>query len=52
MYNECTDEMVNALAADLRKHKQESIIFEIEFLKNDLIHTLNNMREWSKPEKV
>lgn len=52
MYNENEDEMSNALAADLRKSKQEAMILEIDFLKNDLIHTLNNLRDWAKPEKV
>lgn len=52
MYDECQDEMINALASDLRKHKQEAIIFEIEFLKNDLIHSLQNLHEWTKPETV
>lgn len=52
MYEECSAEMINALASDLRKSKQEAILFEIEFLKNDLIHTLNSLREWAKPELV
>lgn len=52
MYTENETEMANALAADLRKHKQEAIILEIDFLKNDLIHTLSSLRDWVKPEKV
>lgn len=52
MYEENETEMANALAADLRKHKQEAMVLEIDFLKNDLINTLNNLRDWAKPEMV
>lgn len=52
MYEENTTEMCNALEADLRKHKQEAIVMEVEFLKNDLRHTLMNLHEWSKPDEV
>lgn len=43
--------MLAALAGDLRKHKQEATILEIEFLRNDIVHTLQCLREWAKPEK-
>lgn len=43
--------MANVLAADLRKHKQEAHLLEIEFILNDLRNTLFNLREWVKPEK-
>jgi hypothetical protein len=52
MYEENTNEMAACLAADLRKHKQEAIIMEIDFLKNDLKNVLANFRSWVKPEKV
>ncbi|KAK7861769.1 hypothetical protein R5R35_010788 [Gryllus longicercus] len=51
LYEENTDAMIAALAADLRKSKQESVLFEIEFVKNDIKHSLLNLREWVKPEK-
>lgn len=51
MYDECEPEMLAALASDLRKHKQEAMILEIDFLRNDLVHTLQCLREWSQPEK-
>ncbi|XP_037043027.1 aldehyde dehydrogenase family 3 member B1 isoform X5 [Bradysia coprophila] len=51
MYEENTTEMCDALASDLRKHKQEAIVLEVEFLKNDLRHTLMSLREWCKPEE-
>lgn len=51
MYEENQIEMENALAADLRKHKQEAVVFEIEFLKNDLINTTMNLKEWTQPEE-
>ncbi|XP_052893091.1 aldehyde dehydrogenase family 3 member B1 isoform X2 [Anopheles moucheti] len=50
-YEENTNEMANVLAADLRKHKQEAHLLEIEFILNDLRNTLFNLREWVKPEK-
>ncbi|XP_055686148.1 aldehyde dehydrogenase, dimeric NADP-preferring isoform X7 [Lutzomyia longipalpis] len=51
LYEENQTEMEAALAADLRRHKQESDILEIEFLKNDLTNTLINLRDWTKPVK-
>lgn len=50
MYDECETEMIAALATDLRKHKQESLILEIEFLRNDLENILQNLREWTQPQ--
>lgn len=52
MYEENYDVMAAALAADLRRPKQEAAILEIDFLINDMIHTINNLDEWSKDEKV
>ncbi|XP_065082793.1 aldehyde dehydrogenase family 3 member B1-like isoform X1 [Ochlerotatus camptorhynchus] len=51
MYEENSAEMVNVLAADLRKHKQEAHVLEIDFLINDIRNTIYNFREWVKPEK-
>ena len=45
-------EMIAALEADLHRHKQESLIVETEFMKNDLRHILYNLNDWVKPEKV
>jgi acyl-CoA reductase-like NAD-dependent aldehyde dehydrogenase len=50
MYEENTNQIVAALAADLRKHKQEAIILEIEFLINDVKNTIMHLKEWVKPE--
>ncbi|XP_058122587.1 aldehyde dehydrogenase family 3 member B1 isoform X1 [Anopheles ziemanni] len=50
-YEENTAEMANVLASDLRKHKQEAHLLEIEFILNDLRNTLYNLRDWVKPEK-
>lgn len=52
MYEENEAEMCNALAADLRKSKQESMVNEIDFLKNDLRNTLMHLNEWAAPEEV
>lgn len=51
MYEENYDAMAAALAADLRRPKQEAAILEIDFLINDMIHTINHLDEWSKDEK-
>lgn len=51
-YDENESGMLDALAADLRKSKQESIINEIEFLRNDLRHLIMNLGDYVKPEKV
>lgn len=51
MYEENHVEMARALADDLRKHKQEAYLMEIEFLMNDLRNTIFKLREWVKPDK-
>lgn len=52
LYDEHETEMCNALAQDLRKSRQESIINEVELLRNDLRNLLMNLNEYTKPEKV
>lgn len=52
MYEENKDAMADVLAADLRKPKQEAIVFEIDFLINDLTNTLINLEKWAAVEKV
>lgn len=44
--------MCDALAKDLRKCRQESIINEVELLRNDLRGLIMNLREYAAPEKV
>nr|CAD7604715.1 unnamed protein product [Timema genevievae] len=51
LYEENVPEMLTALSSDLRKSKQESLMTEIEYMKNDLKNTIHNLREWAKPEK-
>lgn len=51
-YEENRDEMASVLAADLRRPKQEAMILEVEFLINDIKHTLNHLDEWAAAEKV
>ncbi|XP_039435475.1 aldehyde dehydrogenase, dimeric NADP-preferring-like isoform X3 [Culex pipiens pallens] len=51
MYEENSAEMVKVLAADLRKHKQEAHVLEIDFMINDIRNTIFNLQEWVKPEK-
>ncbi|XP_068144780.1 aldehyde dehydrogenase family 3 member B1 isoform X2 [Drosophila tropicalis] len=50
-YEEHENDMINALEADLRRPKQESLVVETEILKNDVKHILYHLKEWVKPEK-
>lgn len=52
LYDEHEAEMCEALAADLRKSKQEAIINEVEFLRNELRHLLHNLKDYASPERV
>lgn len=51
MYEENHDKMAQALAQDLRKHKQEAYLMEIDYSINDVRSILFSLREWTKPEK-
>lgn len=51
MYEENKTEMMNALAKDLRKSKQESMVLEIDYLLNDVTHMINELKKWTKPEQ-
>lgn len=50
MYEEHENDMISALDADLRRPKQESLVVETEFMKNDIKHILYNLKDWVKPE--
>lgn len=52
MYVEHEDEMCEALAKDLHKSRQESIINEVEYLRNDLRNLIMNLRSYAEPEYV
>lgn len=52
LYEENTQEMLDALHEDLHKSKQEAIVTELDFIKNDLRHILYNFEEWAQPEKI
>ncbi|XP_055537748.1 aldehyde dehydrogenase, dimeric NADP-preferring-like isoform X1 [Wyeomyia smithii] len=51
MYEENHTEMARALASDLRKHKQEAYVMEIDYLMNDLRSIILNLRDWVQPKK-
>jgi acyl-CoA reductase-like NAD-dependent aldehyde dehydrogenase len=51
LYEENTEAMIEVLGKDLRKSKQESILLEIDYLINDLRHTIANLRSWVEPEQ-
>nr|NP_001260775.1 aldehyde dehydrogenase type III, isoform U [Drosophila melanogaster]AGB93308.1 aldehyde dehydrogenase type III, isoform U [Drosophila melanogaster] len=50
-YEEHENEIISALEADLRRPKQESLIVETEFMKNDIRHILFQLDEWVQSEK-
>lgn len=50
MYDDHENEMLSALDADLRRPKQESLVVETEFMKNDIKHILYSIDDWVKPE--
>lgn len=52
MYDENEDAMCDALAKDLHKSRQESIINEVEYLRNDLRNLIMNLRSYAEPEYV
>ena len=52
MYEENENDMVTALYKDLRKPKHESLLCEVEYLKNDVRALIANCKEWSKPQRV
>lgn len=52
LYDENEDAMCKALALDLRKSRQESIICEVELLRNDLRNLIMNFRSYAQTEYV
>ncbi|KDR13306.1 Aldehyde dehydrogenase family 3 member B1, partial [Zootermopsis nevadensis] len=51
MVEENTVEMIEAVAEDLRKSKQEAVMLEINVVINDVRHALFHLKEWTEPEK-
>lgn len=52
LYEENEDAMCEALAKDLHKSRQESIINEVELLRNDVRNLLLNLRSYAAVEYV
>lgn len=52
LYDENEDAMCKALASDLHKSRQESIICEVELLRNDLRSLIMNFRSYAQTEYV
>ncbi|XP_061182881.1 aldehyde dehydrogenase family 3 member B1-like isoform X2 [Saccostrea echinata] len=50
--DENRERISQALKEDLHKPSLESTVFEIDFCRNDLIETMNNLKDWMKPEKA
>lgn len=50
LIDENRNEILEALAKDLRKNTTEAEVYEIEFVYNDIKMTLDKLRNWMKPE--
>lgn len=46
------DDLYQALFTDLNKSREESWVTEIGFIISEINHSLKNLRQWMKPEKV
>lgn len=44
--------LIQALKEDLNKNKFESVLFEIQFTRNEIKGTLMDLSKWVKPEKT
>jgi aldehyde dehydrogenase (NAD+) len=51
-YEENSDLFVEAIKKDLRKPKWESLSTEINYLRNDVVGCLRDVRAWVKPIKT
>lgn len=52
MLDDHLDVIVSALHQDLNKSKFETFLMEVNFLRSELVHALDNLSEWTKPCKV
>ncbi|XP_071795852.1 aldehyde dehydrogenase, dimeric NADP-preferring-like isoform X2 [Asterias amurensis] len=52
MITEKEQDFVEAMRKDLNKPEFESVSYEIDFAKNDIIDALNNLDNWAKPQQV
>jgi len=52
MLEENEDVFIDSLYADLRKAKNEAIIMEIEFERNNVRNALIHLKDWMEPEKA
>ncbi|XP_074596638.1 aldehyde dehydrogenase type III isoform X2 [Brevipalpus obovatus] len=44
--------MVDALVSDLRKSRFETVLYEVDLVKNEIQVMLNNIDTWSKPQSA
>lgn len=52
LYRMCTeneDMLVSAVVEDLKKPEQESVLYEVDFVLNDIRCMKENIRKWTKP---
>ncbi|KAL5007815.1 hypothetical protein ScPMuIL_016621 [Solemya velum] len=52
MIDEKRDVICEALYKDLHKHKFEASLMEIDFVRNEMCHAINELQQWMKPDKV
>ncbi|CAM1306885.1 ALDH3A2 (predicted) [Pycnogonum litorale] len=46
------DTIVDALKDDLRKPKYESVLYEIDIVRQEIKYALNNIKQWTKPQPI
>ncbi|KAJ3646381.1 hypothetical protein Zmor_023971 [Zophobas morio] len=51
LYEENASQIVAAVAQDLRKPKNETLLSEVDYLKNDVLNMIYNLSSWTEPEK-
>lgn len=51
MIEDNKDEICNVLYTDLHRHRQESFLSDLAMVQADILHTLNQLDEWTKDEK-
>lgn len=52
LITENNDELCAAAKKDLNKHSHETVTMELAIIKNSIIHSLNHLSDWMKPQKT
>jgi aldehyde dehydrogenase (NAD+) len=52
LIDEQRTDIVDALKQDLHKPECETMVMELDFVRNDAVYALNHLKDWMKPQKV